>query len=79
MTDNSAMFLDLEEKLAQDVSGAVRKEWMEDLRSWQAKVKRQMDSGLPPKDFERFQKIHAALDSAVTVVDKAWASFHERG
>lgn len=69
-------FFPLEDELQTDVQGVLRRQLMEDLAQQAGKLKRVLDSGVTPAEFERLYNLHAAVDAAATVVDKVWQRFH---
>ena len=70
--------LDMEEKLAEDTDGAYRNGVCELLRADVREVKRHIDSGLTPDEFQRTDRYLAALESAIAVVERVWQSEHGR-
>lgn len=68
--------LDLEEKLAQDADGSYRDGLCDSLRNELTNVKRQISAGLPPDEFQEAGKYQAALESAISVVERAWQIEH---
>lgn len=76
MEQKEDVFIELHEKLVNDNSGVVKKEVEDYLMEWRTKVKRQMDSGLPPEEFSRFQTIEDAISRAIGVLGRSWSLFH---
>ncbi len=70
-------FIDLEARLMEDVEGGVKRELQNYLEEWRLKVKRHMDSGLPPEDFSRFQRIEESLTAAINVIGRTWSFYHK--
>ena len=68
--------LDLEHKLADDNDGTYRDSLCESLRSEQQGIKRHMDSGLPPEEFQQASDYANALEAAVNVVEHTWKVDH---
>lgn len=77
MQEAAAAMLDMEEKLAQDDDGAYRKKVRDILDKHAGEVKRALDAGLPPNEFERAKKIEEAIQAASVTIDGVWARFHE--
>lgn len=69
--------LDLEDRLAEDSSGAYRGQLIEALRLDLSEVKRRIDAGLSPQEFESADAYRGAIESAIEVVDKVWKLDHE--
>lgn len=76
MEQREDAFIELQESLMNDSSGMVKKELEEYLMEWRAQVKRQIDAGLPPDEFARFESIYEALSKALDVLGRAWSTFH---
>jgi len=68
--------LDMEAKLMKDKGGSYRKEIMDRLSEYSAQVKKALDSGLSPAEFQDANRLKDAVDAASTVVDKVWKSIH---
>ncbi|MEM6654262.1 MAG: EscE/YscE/SsaE family type III secretion system needle protein co-chaperone [Planctomycetota bacterium] len=68
--------VDLEEKLHADSDGSLRNELATHLSAVRGEVKRAIDAGLAPDEFERAQQIHTGLERAAAVVDDVWNNLH---
>lgn len=68
--------VELEQRLADDTSGACRDQLCESLHSEAARLKRGMDAGLPPEEFEKARQVAAALNQAAAVVERYWRLEH---
>lgn len=68
--------LDIEEKLAGDADGSYRNSLCDSLRSELSAVKRHIDAGLPPDEYQEASQYLAALESAISVVERAWQAEH---
>lgn len=68
--------VELEEKIGADSDGALRNEVSQHLRETQAEMKREIDAGLAPEDFDRAQKIYAGLERADAVLNDIWTAQH---
>lgn len=66
--------VDMEQRLAEDASGAYRDELLNTLAQERQALKRQVDGGLAPDDFAKANAVQAALEAAEKVVSRAWAS-----
>jgi hypothetical protein len=70
--DVSAVDFDLHEALGSDETGAVVKAVKGTLQEGQVIVRRAIDKGLSPKDFQSAEQLRQAFDTATAVVDKCW-------
>jgi len=70
--------LDIENRLAEDSSGNYRDEVCDQLRTDAREVKRRIDSGLTPDEFQDAGRYLAALEAAISVVEQAWRFEHNR-
>ncbi len=68
--------LELESKLAKDDDGSFRDNLCESLNDELRGVKRHIDSGLPPEEFEQASQYAQALETAVEVVERVWRAEH---
>lgn len=64
--------VDLEGRLRNDASGAVRDEVCGVLETNLADVKRRMDAGLSPDEFAPASAVRTALETALSVTRLAW-------
>ncbi len=69
----------MEQRLAEDQDGAYRDSLCRAFRGELAKVKRQLDSGLPPDEFQQASRLTAALETAISVVERIWRVEHNGG
>lgn len=76
MTDQQIRLVEMETRLAEDRSGAYRDELLGRFGAELQALKRQIDAGLSPADFEAAQKVTAALETAMAVVKKVWQAHH---
>jgi len=63
------LMLDMEEKLKDDENGMYRKEVMERLNALDRDLKRRMDAGLAPDEFETAEKLQQAAGAAALVIN----------
>ena len=63
---------DLFQRIASDTDGAVRDEALERIRNKAQAVKRALDAGVSPADFQVLSKAQAGLTAAETVVNQVW-------
>lgn len=68
--------LALEEELRGDGDGAAKGALLEDLGADAKDVKRELDKGLPPAEFERCQQWLGALEASMKVVESVWRRQH---
>jgi hypothetical protein len=68
--------LEMEAKLRKDAGGNYRKEVRDQLSGYSVQLKRTLDSGLPPDEFQAVSKLKDAVEAASDVVGKVWQSFH---
>ncbi len=78
MDSGSAVFLDLEQKLLDDKNGELKKEMEALLMSNLQEVKRKLDAGLPPKEFNVMKNFQEALESCIRVLNSVWSGMHEQ-
>lgn len=64
---------DLMDELLNDKTGEVRDAAKERIREIERDVKRALDGGVSPAEFQVLNKVHDALEQAVTVVDDSWS------
>lgn len=69
-------FSPLEDELQTDVQGVLRRRLLEELGQQAGQIKRVLDNGVSPTEFERLYSLHTAVAAAATVVDKVWQRFH---
>ncbi len=74
--DDKATVVEMESKLAADHSGAYRNQLVENLANERQSIRRQMDSGLPPAEYEQANKLLAGIDAATKVVETLWKTAH---
>ena len=70
--------VDMEQQLSQDADGTYRDAVCQKLQDELAAIKKQVDAGLPPEDFDRANKVAEALQKAVGVVRLAWKLEHNK-
>lgn len=77
--EKSKMYLtDLEFQLADDEDGSLRDRICADLDEQGAAVKRAIDGGLSPEDFQIAEKLQVALGAAQAVVRETWKAEHQQ-
>jgi hypothetical protein len=69
-------FTEMEERLAADAAGTYRDQVVARFNNEFQELKRQIDAGLAPADFEVAQKLNLAVTTAVVVVNKVWERLH---
>lgn len=65
-----------EEILKNDASGAARDVLLHRLQEQARMIKREMDAGVPQREFARLSSVHLALDVASQVVTLIWGRYH---
>ncbi|MBW2067587.1 MAG: hypothetical protein JRI31_01720 [Deltaproteobacteria bacterium] len=78
MDANSTTFLELEQKLLSDKSGELKKKMEALLMSNLQEVKRKLDAGLPPREFNVMKDFKEALESCLRVLNSVWGRMHEQ-
>ncbi len=77
MADEETVFmLELERRLSQDASGEYKNGLRELLKTYADGVKKSMDAGMAPADFNDAKKLLAGLDTASEVLGQAWKNIH---
>lgn len=77
MTDETAFtMLALEEQLQADSEGQFRDRLLAELEAEAQQLKRQLDRGVPPQEFQTLSRLQAALDAARLTVKVVWLNFH---
>ena len=76
MTPEAISMVDLEGRLQSDEDGTVRDQLVSEFTAEAETVKRHLDSGLAPDEFERSQRLYSALGTAAEVVTKYWEMSH---
>jgi hypothetical protein len=74
--DEKVTMLDMEQKLAGDASGAYRDKVLASLADDRAAIRRAVDAGLPPADFEQANKVLQGIDAATKAVQTLWKTAH---
>ena len=64
---------DLMEQLLNDSTGEVRDAAKERIKEIERDVKRSLDGGVSPNEFQVLSKVHVALEHASTVVEDSWS------
>ena len=70
MPDNENDILEMEKELAGDQSGQFRRAVIDELQMFRNEVKREQDKGLTPEEFSMAEGVKAALDTAISVMEK---------
>jgi type III secretion system YseE family protein len=76
MNSEKATVLDMEARLLADSSGAYRDQLVRHLADERASLRRQMDAGLPPAEYEQANQLVAAVEAASKVVQTLWKTAH---
>ncbi len=76
MTQPTIRVFDIENQLAGDVDGDLKRKLCEELAEELRVVKQEMNAGLAPEDFQRTEKYASALERASSVVQKIWDAEH---
>lgn len=77
MTDDTPFtMLELEEQLQTDASGQLRDRLLAELQDQAQQIKRQLDRGVPPQEFQTLSRLQAALEAASLTVKVVWLNFH---
>lgn len=69
-------WLPLEAELRDDADGARRDALVTDLRERAAALKRRMDEGVAPAEFDGLARRHSGLTAAAQVVELVWRRHH---
>ena len=77
MSDRPLRVFDIETKLAADDDGGFRKGLIEQLNEELHGVKRAINAGLPPEEFQQAEQYAMALERAAAVVRKVWDNEHK--
>ncbi|MCG8650822.1 MAG: EscE/YscE/SsaE family type III secretion system needle protein co-chaperone [Pirellulales bacterium] len=77
-TNQTIQILEMETKLAEDDSGAYRDQLFDELNAALVEVKRHIDQGLSPDEFQRFQYVVNAIETSITVIERTWQSSPNR-
>lgn len=64
---------DLMEQLLNDADGEIRDAAITRIKEIEQDVKRTLDSGVSPAEFQVLTKVYGALEQAGTVVDDSWS------
>ena len=78
MTSERVKMLDLEERLIADAGGTYRDSLVNSLAGDRAAVRRAMDAGLAPAEFDAAGKLLAGIDTATRAVQVLWKTAHPR-
>lgn len=65
-----------EETLKNDISGVERDALLHRLREQARTIKRNLDAGVPQREFPQLNSVHSALDVASQVVTLIWGRYH---
>ena len=76
MAEKIGPMLVLEEQLQQDGSGALRDRLRDEFAQSASRIKRTLNGGVTPAEFQSLSKLVAAYDAAGTVVEKVWQRTH---
>ncbi len=76
MSKERVFFTELEEKLRPDTSGSFKKQVENELYETLAALRRHMDTGLPPEDFQRMTCFKDGLETSLATLDRIWTDFH---
>ena len=78
MTDetNDLYWFDTERLLAQDEDGAERDALIEQLRNAELGLKREIDAGVPPSEFDKLERMRSGVVAADEVLRQIWAGYH---
>jgi|GEM_PF-2307656 hypothetical protein len=68
--------LDIEGKLLSDLDGTFKIEVIDKLNFYQIEIKRLIDSGLSPDEFNKYNALNNAILSASKVIEIAWNNLH---
>lgn len=68
--------VEMEARLQADAAGTYRDELVSGLAAHRAALRRQIDAGLPPAEFEQANKLLAGVDAATKVVETLWKTVH---
>lgn len=68
----------LMDHLMADEDGTIRDAAMADIELLAGEIKRQIDAGVAPAEFQVLSKVHAALEQSVEVVKDGWTLLDKR-
>lgn len=68
--------IDMERQIAEDKSGSYRDSLCQELSTDRVAVKRALDSGLPPAEYEATNRLLTAIDASMKVVRTLWSTAH---
>lgn len=71
--ESKATFTGLEEKLAGDKDKVELNKILKELEGYQAQVKKALDAGVPPAEYQKLSKYQAALEQAHYAVGMVWS------
>ena len=75
-TDITEPWFPVEETLKNDSSGAKRDALINRLNEQAKKLKRQMDAGVPQREFAQLSSVHLAFEVASQLVTVIWNRYH---
>ena len=78
MADEKIRMVEMEERLAADQDGSYRDSVCAAIDGELADLKRQIDAGVPPDEFEQAAKLRSALERANAVVKLVWKLEHAK-
>jgi hypothetical protein len=64
---------DLMDQLITDSEGKIRDAAVRRIKEIERGVKRTLDAGVSPAEFQVLSKVHSALEQAAAVVDDSWS------
>lgn len=76
MSDTIDHLLGIEEDLAKDGGGTLRDQLTSDFAAEATRIKRALDAGVTPAEFQALSKMAAAFEAAATVVTASWTRAH---
>lgn len=76
METDPTYMVDMEKSLKEDKDGSFRDQLVRQFDDELAALKRQVDRGLPPDEFEQATRLQQALTEARSVVEILWNSEH---
>jgi len=77
MTDDNAItMLALEEQLQADGEGQLRDRLLAELEEEAQQLKRQLDRGVPPQEFQTLSRLQDAVEAARLTIKVVWLNFH---
>lgn len=66
----------MQERLNEDADGVYKQEMADFFKGWYDKLKTEVDKGLGPEDYGRYNELMIATGIAYAIVDVYWKNLH---